>query len=70
MKNMKTFVKTNVEDGSVRVYKEKKTVIVPSELWDKIKSHIDFLSWAELSSMVAHATNGLGIYTKKGRRRG
>ena len=65
---MKNFVKTCTNtDGSVTVNysKDKKSIIVPRELWDKIKSHIDFLNWGELSSLVAHSTNGVGIYANK-----
>lgn len=65
---MKTFTQYFVNnDGSITVnyIREKKSVIVPSDMWTKIKSHIDFLTWAELSSMVAHATNGVSIYSAR-----
>jgi hypothetical protein len=64
---MKSFTNhfTNA-DGSVSVnYGQHKSVVVPADLWEQIKSHIDFLSWAELSSMVAHATNGVSIYSSR-----
>lgn len=65
---MKNFVKTlKNTDGSVTVNftKDKKSIIVPADLWEQVQSHIDFLNWGELSSLVAHATNGVGIYSKK-----
>lgn len=65
---MKNFVKTvRNNDGSVSVNytRDNKSVVVPADLWAKIKSHIDFLNWGELSSLVAHSTNGVGIYSKK-----
>lgn len=53
-------------DGSYSVnYGRNKSVVVPANLWDQIKGHIQFLSWGELSSLVAHATRGVGIYSGK-----
>lgn len=64
---MKNFVSHHVNnDGSISVdFAGKKSVIVPPDLWGQIKTHIDFLSWAELSAMVAHATNGVSIYSSR-----
>ncbi len=49
-------------DGTVSVSFGRKSVIVPADVWAKIGDFIDTLTWGELSSMVAHATRGVGIY--------
>ena len=49
-------------DGSYSVNYGRKSIIVPAEVWEKIKDHVSLMSWGELSSLVAHATRGVGIY--------
>lgn len=49
-------------DGTVSVNYGTKSIIVPATLWSQIKDHVSFLSWGELSALVAHATRGVGIY--------
>lgn len=54
------------EDGSVSVnYGRTKSIVVPATVWGQIKDHVSLLSWSELSSLVAHATRGVGIYSGK-----
>lgn len=50
-------------DGSYSVNYGRKSIIVPAEVWEKIKDHVSLMSWGELSSLVAHATRGVGIYS-------
>lgn len=52
-------------DGTVSVNYGHKSIIVPEAIWEKIKDHIQFLSWGELSSLVAHATRGVDIYSNR-----
>ena len=52
-------------DGSYSVNYGRKSIIVPAEVWEKIKDHVSFLSWGELSSLVAHATRGVDIYSNR-----
>lgn len=52
-------------DGTVSVSFGRKSVIVPETIWAQIKGHVQFLSWGEISSMVAHATRGVDIYSGK-----
>ena len=49
-------------DGSYSVNYGRKSIIVPAEVWEKIKDHVSLMSWGELSALVAHATRGVGIY--------
>ena len=49
-------------DGSYSVNYGRKSIIVPAEVWEKIKDHVSLMSWCELSALVAHATRGVGIY--------
>ena len=63
---MKTFTNCyNNNDGSISVNYGTKSIIVPADVWAKIGDFIDVLSWGELSSLVAHATNGVGIYSTR-----
>lgn len=50
-------------DGTVSVSFGRKSVIVPADVWAKIGDFIDTLTWGELSSMVAHATRGVDVYS-------
>ena len=60
---MMTMTNFRNEDGSVSVnYGRTKSIVVPAVIWEQVKDHIQLLSWSELSSMVAHATRGVGIY--------
>lgn len=52
-------------DGTVSVNCGSKSVIVPETIWAQIKDHVKFLSWGEISSLVAHATRGVDIYSGK-----
>ena len=52
-------------DNTVSVNRGSKSIIVPEAIWEQIKGHIQFLSWGEISSLVAHATRGVGIYSGK-----
>lgn len=52
-------------DGTVSVSFGRKSVIVPSDVWAEIGDFIDTLTWGELSSLVAHATRGVGIYSTR-----
>ena len=52
-------------DGSYSVNYGRKSIIVPAEVWEKIKDHVSLMSWGELSALVAHATRGVGIYTNR-----
>lgn len=52
-------------DNTVSVNRGSKSIIVPEAIWEQIKGHIQFLSWGEISSLVAHATNGVGIYSTR-----
>lgn len=63
---MKTFTNcfTNA-DGTISVSYGSKSVVVPADVWTKIGDFIDTLTWGELSSLVAHATNGVGIYSTR-----
>ena len=69
MKNTTTTVRTQVNnDGTVSVnFSTSKSIIVPGHIYDQIKDFIGMLSWGELSSLVAHATNGVNIYSDKDR---
>lgn len=58
----KTTINNN---GTISVNYGHKSIIVPAEVWEKIKDHVNFLSWGELSALVAHATRGLDIYSGK-----
>lgn len=49
-------------DGSYSVNYGRKSIIVPAEVWEKIKDHVSLMSWGELSALVAHATRGVGVY--------
>lgn len=62
MTNMTNFVNT---DGTVSVNYGHKSIIVPAEVWEKIKDHVSLMSWGELSSLVAHATRGVDIYSSR-----
>lgn len=62
MTNMTNFVN---EDGTISVNSGSKSIVVPANVWEKIKDHISFLTWGELSSLVAHATRGVDIYSGK-----
>ena len=53
------------DDGTVSVSFGRKSVIVPANVWAEIGDFIDCLTWGELSSMVAHATRGVGIYSTR-----
>lgn len=53
----------NNNDGSVSVNYGRKSIIVPAEVWNQIKEHVNFLSWGELSALVAHATRGVDVYS-------
>lgn len=60
---MMTMTIFNNADGSVAVnYGRNKSIIVPETVWNEIKGHVSFLSWGELSALVAHATRGVGVY--------
>ena len=63
-KNNVTIVRNNDNTVSVNFVKSK-SIIVPAEIWAQIKDFIGQLTWGELSSLVAHATNGVGIYSDK-----
>ena len=52
-------------DGTYSVNSGSKSIVVPANVWEKIKNHIGFLTWGELSSLVAHATRGVDIYSGK-----
>lgn len=52
-------------DGTYSVNSGSKSIIVPEAIWEQIKGHIQFLSWGEISSLVAHATRGVSIYSSK-----
>lgn len=52
-------------DGTISVCRGSKSIVVPADVWEKIKSYVDLLTWGELSSLVAHATNGVGIYSTR-----
>ena len=52
-------------DGTYSVNSGSRSIVVPANVWEKIKDHIGFLTWGELSSLVAHATRGVGIYSGK-----
>lgn len=52
-------------DGTVSVNSGSKSIVVPANVWEKIKDHISFLTWGELSSLVAHATRGVDIYSNR-----
>ena len=52
-------------DGTISVCRGSKSIVIPADIWEKIKSHVDFLTWGELSSMVAHATRGVDIYSSR-----
>ena len=52
-------------DGTYSVNSGSKSIIVPANIWEQVKGHINFLTWGELSSLVAHATRGVGIYAEK-----
>lgn len=55
---------TNV-DGTVSVSFGRKSVVVPADVWEKIGDFVDCLTWGELSSLVAHATRGVDIYSTR-----
>lgn len=56
----------NNADGTVSVNcGRNKSIVVPATVWEQIRGHINFLTWGELSSLVAHATRGVGIYSGK-----
>ena len=50
-------------DGSYSVNYGRKSIIVPAEVWEKIKDHVSLMSWGELSALVAHATRGVDVYS-------
>ena len=52
-------------DGTVSVNCGSKSVIVPETIWTQIKDYVSTMSWGELSSLVAHATRGVGIYSNR-----
>lgn len=52
-------------DNTVSVNRGSKSIIIPEAIWEQIKGHIQFLSWGEISSLVAHATRGVNIYSSK-----
>ena len=53
-------------DGTVSVnYTKSKSIVVPASVWNQIEGFIDHLTWGELSSLVAHTTNGVGIYSDR-----
>ena len=52
-------------DGTVSVNSGSKSIVVPANVWEKIEGHISFLTWGELSSLVAHATRGVDIYSNR-----
>ena len=63
---MMTMTIFNNADGSVSVnYGRNKSIIVPEAVWNEIKGFASMLTWGELSSLVAHTTNGVGIYTNR-----
>lgn len=64
-----TTVRTQVNnDGTVSVnFSTTKSIVVPKEIWEQIKDFVSFMSWGELSSLVAHATNGVDIYSDRDR---
>lgn len=62
-----TTVTTRVnEDGTVSVnYNMSKSIVVPAEVYNEIKDFVSMLTWGELSALVAHATNGVNVYSNK-----
>ena len=60
MTNITTY--TN-NDNTISVNYGAKSIIVPANIWAQIKEHVNFLSWGELSALVAHATRGVDVYS-------